>query len=281
MDKKQRVLVTGTSGFIGSHLIKLLSEKNIEVTSLNRQEGDIRTLDLEKYGEQNQIVHLANMNFIPASWENPGNFFSVNIDGTRNILEFCRKNKTRLIYISSYVYGRPNYLPIDEKHPLSGINPYMKSKIIAEELVQFYHEYLNVPSIIIRPFNIFGKGQSNSFLIPTIVNQLQKESSTIQVQSLKPKRDFLHINDFNKAIYEVLKHTHLKGIYNVGSGKSYSVQEIINGFSEILDHTISYSEDKFERTNEVMNVVADISKIMNDTNWSPSLSLKEGLSLVL
>lgn len=280
VNKKLRVLVTGASGFIGKHLVKQLTENDVNVTSLSQKDGDIRTLDLKKYGHQDQVIHLANRNFIPDSWENPGDFFSVNVDGTRNILEFCRTNKARCIYISAYVYGQPKYLPIDERHTLSGLNPYMKSKIMAEELVQFYSDSFNISSVIIRPFNIFGENQRESFLIPTIVSQLKK-GSTVHVQSVKPKRDFLHVDDFNSAILDILRHNHLHGTYNIGYGKSYSVQEIIKLFSEILEKKISITEKNIERPNEVMDVVADISKIFNSTGWKPKLSIKESLNNVI
>lgn len=280
INKKLHVLVTGASGFIGKYLVKLLSENDIIVTSLTQKDGDIRTLDLEIYGHQDQVIHLANRNFIPDSWANPGDFFSINVDGTRNVLEFCRTSKARCVYVSAYVYGQPKYLPIDEKHSLSGINPYMKSKIMAEDLVRFYAHIFEMPYVILRPFNIYGKGQNESFLIPTIIKQLKK-GNTVHVQSVKPKRDFLHIDDFNRAVLKIIRNNLLKGIFNVGYGQSYSVEEIINQLSEIIGYSLSYKDDNIIRNNEVLEVVADISKIINNTNWSPSLTLKEGLSKML
>ncbi|GAB5410848.1 MAG: 4,6-dehydratase LegB [Balneolaceae bacterium] len=276
-NKSSKVLVTGSNGFIGSHLNKYLSKNNVNLTSVTHADGDIRKLELNLFGVQDQVIHLANKNFIPDSWKTPSDFFSINVEGTLNVLEYCRESGARLIYTSAYVYGEPKYLPIDEGHPVSGINPYMKSKILAEELVHFYSKYLGVSTVIVRPFNIIGTNQNNSFLIPTIVNQL-KESNNIHIRSLKPKRDFLHIDDFCEAIFEIITKNQLTGVYNIGSGESFSVKEIIELFSEILGTSITYSEDSVERPNEVMDVVADISKIVSDTGWTPKLSIKEGLS---
>ena len=282
VDNKTKILITGSTGFIGTSLCEILHENFVFVKGISRKEGDIRTLDLNNLGSFDQVIHLANRNFIPDSWKNPGEFFSTNIDGTRNILEFCRKNKSRLIYVSAYVYGQPKYLPIDEKHFVNGLNPYMESKIIAERLVQFYAENFNIPCVIIRPFNIYGSNQKLSFLIPTIVDQISSsETPSVHVRSLKPKRDFLHINDFNRALLTVVNEKDLQGIYNIGYGQSFSVKEIINTFSKILNKPIQYSEDDIDRPNEIIDVVADISKIKADTNWKPEISLIEGLSQVL
>ncbi len=280
INKNLKVLVTGAEGFIGKHLVKFLLKKNVTVTPITRKQGDIRNLDLNTYKNHDQVIHLANRNHIPTSWENPGEFFSTNLDGTRNVLEYCRNNKVRLVYLSAYVYGQPEYLPINEEHPISGINPYMKSKVLAEQLIKFYSEYLGVSSVIVRPFNIYGNQQNESFLIPTILSQLKKDIK-IQVHSLKPKRDFLHVEDFAAAISQILTNNHLTGVYNVGSGQSFSVEEIIQFFSQILNKKIEYSENNVERPHEVLDVIADISKIETDTGWSPNLSMKEGLSKLL
>ncbi|MEX0843978.1 MAG: NAD(P)-dependent oxidoreductase [Balneolaceae bacterium] len=276
------IIVTGANGFIGKHLVKHLTNSGKEVVEITHSDGDIRTLNLSNLRESTQVIHLANRNFIPDSWEHPGDFFSVNIDGTLNMLEQCWKSGARIIYVSAYVYGQPKYLPIDESHSLSGLNPYMKSKILTEELVRFYADNFMVPYAIIRPFNIYGAGQSDSFLIPTIARQIaDPKTDTIQVQSLSPKRDFLHLHDFNNALEAIIDTPILNDTYNIGFGKSYSVEEIINTFFEITGKKLHYSETGEKRTNEVPDVVSDNSKISNKTGWKPNLSLKDGLSLVL
>jgi nucleoside-diphosphate-sugar epimerase len=281
-DSMQRIIITGAGGFIGKTLVQQLKNKGNKVIEITRKKGDIRSVDLGNLSDSDQVIHLASRNFIPDSWEHPGDFFSVNIDGTINMLEQCRKSGARIIYVSAYVYGQPKYLPIDEDHSLSGLNPYMKSKILAEELVRFYGKNYELPYAIIRPFNIYGAGQNDSFLVPTIARQIaNSQKETIQVQSLSPKRDFLHLIDFNSAIAKIIDTPILNDTFNIGFGKSYSVKEIIQTFIEISGKKLTYSETGKKRTHEVPDVVSDISKISNKTGWAPKLSLKDGLSLVL
>ena len=110
--------------------------------------------------------------FVPDSWKTPTVFYETNVLGTVNVLELCRRTSASLTFISSYVYGHPRSLPIAEDHPCRRSTRYSHSKILAEEVVRFYAATFHMPAAIVRPFNVFGAGQSDMFLIPKVMRQV-------------------------------------------------------------------------------------------------------------
>jgi nucleoside-diphosphate-sugar epimerase len=273
----KRILVTGANGFVGKKLIRQLNlSGNYQVFSHDIDVGDI-SRDKFKYSNINHVFHLAAKTFVPDSWENPYAFYQTNIMGTVNILEFCRKNNIDVTVMSSYVYGVPEKLPVTENDLIKSYNPYGHTKAIAEDICSFYNEKFKVNITIFRPFNIYGPAQSDKFLIPHIIKQfLDPNNKFIEVKDLKPKRDYVYIDDVIQAL---LKSINKKGfsIYNLGSGSSYSVEEIILYVKELSQINKTYVSLNSERQNEVMDLVADISKIENELGWSPEVTIKDGL----
>ena len=133
---------------------------------------------------------------------------------------------------------------------------------------------------ILRPFNVYGIGQNNSFLIPKILDQL-KQKDYVEVESLKPKRDYIHVDDVIEGIISSSNKLSSLQIYNLGSGESYSVYQIIEIISEILKRKVDINEKSLERNNEIKNVVADISKAEQELGWKPKINIKEGLREIL
>jgi nucleoside-diphosphate-sugar epimerase len=272
----KRVLVTGSSGFIGRRLVKSLRGDGFIVEEFDINNGDISTYGFN-YPELDHIVHLASMIFVPASWDNTKSFYQTNVIGTINLLELCRKVNCPLTYISSYVYGTPQYLPVDENHPINPLSPYNHSKLLAEEACRYYSETFNFPVTIFRPVNIYGPGQNPIFLIPKIIQQTFDSSvECIEVMDLRPKRDFLFIDDFITAIRLSFKQTHFN-IYNIGTGYSVSVEEILTTILEASGINKPYSAKGEERKNETWDVYADISKIKNQLSWVPNTTFKDGI----
>ena len=162
-----KILVTGFSGFIGTYLVEKLKQYNHELILLDISNGvDICDWkQIKQYNNIDVIIHLANLSFVPASYSDPQNFYTTNYLSTLNMLELCRKNNARLIFFSSYVYGQPQYQPIDEVHPIQAFNPYAQTKVICESLCEGYFRDFGVPITIFRPFNIYGIGQHPDFYI--------------------------------------------------------------------------------------------------------------------
>jgi nucleoside-diphosphate-sugar epimerase len=276
MNPPKSVLVTGSEGFIGKQLVQTLRTREYEVHGFDRPEGDISS-EVLHFPQTDHVIHLASMVYVPQSWEDPFPFYKTNVLGTVNILEHCRKTGSKLIYVSSYMYGAPRYLPIDELHPVEAASPYNHSKYLAEEACRFYADTFKIPIVIIRPVNIYGPGQNNEFLIPTIINQVfDPEIEKIKVMDLRPRRDYLFISDFVEALIRCFP---VKGfhIYNIGSGTSVSVGDII---STILKHagiSKEITSSGKERTNEIWDMYIDFRKFSEATGWKPEISFEEGI----
>ena len=280
INTSKRILVTGSKGFIGNRLVKTLRSKGFIVEEFDRHVGDISTYSFQ-FDQLDHIVHLASMIFVPASWENPGIFYQTNVMGTVNVLELCRKMKCSLTYISSYVYGTPEYLPVDENHPIHPASPYNHSKLLAEEACRYYSTTFNFPATIFRPVNIFGPNQNTDFLIPKIIKQVFEPTvEVIEVMDLRPKRDFLFIDDMISAIIKSFENDKLE-IYNIGSGTSVSVEQIIKTILSVSGINKTYYAPNIERKNETWDVYVDISKIKAQLNWVPVTNFEQGMQICI
>lgn len=277
------ILVTGANGFIGSALIKSLESLGFNIIRFNSSNGDISNYNFLKEYENTDIYHifhLAAKTFVPDSWENPLEFYKTSVLGTGQILELCRHKNIPLTFVSAYLYGLPEKLPITEDATIKSNNPYAHSKYLAEELCRFYSEYYNVKVTIARPFNIFGKNQKSMFLIPFIIKQILNDN-TIKVKDLYPKRDYIYLDDLINGLVKTIDNKKQFSIYNFGSGKELSVHEIIDIAQKIAGTNKEVISEKEERQNEIMNVVADISKAKRELGWEPKFSFEDGIKEII
>ena len=271
------ILITGGGGFIGRKLINKLETLGYNYIALNSKDGDINkkstffSLPKVKY-----VFHLAGKSFVPDSWEENNELFITNIIGTKNVLNYCKKVGAKLIMASSYVYGIPEELPVNENHPIKPSNPYALSKSMAEQLIEFEFLNHNVNSVILRLFNIYGIGQSEQFLISKIVQQI-KHNNVINVFDLKPKRDFVYIDDVVDAFICAMSIDDGLFKFNIGTGQSYSVEEVIYFIQEILGTSLPICSKEISRKNEISDVKADISYAKNILNWKPKYNIQDGL----
>ena len=279
----KNILITGSNGFIGSALSTQLEKMGFTIVTFNSVDGDISDFNFISKFENvriDYIFHLAAKSFIPDSWNNPLKFYKTSILGTGNILEFCRVRNIPLTFVSAYLYGEPNQLPISENDKINANNPYAHSKFLAEELCKFYSENFNIKISIARPFNIYGKKQNENFLIPYIIKQLLVENE-IKVKDLTPKRDYLYLDDLIAGLIKTMDCQHTFSVFNFGSSSSVSVKEIIETIQEIMGTNKKVIDEKIRRKNEIMDVVADIRKAKEELDWTPKISFKDGIKYII
>lgn len=280
----QKVLITGGNGFIGRNLTVYLKKCGIETYAPTSGELDILNQeDWNKWEAKGigHVIHLAGKTFVPDSWKNPEDFFKVNVMGTLNAIRFCREQNVGMTYVSAYIYGPPESNPIAETAKANPNNPYAGSKYAAEELCNFFCEYFEMNITVLRLFNVFGPGQKEHFLIPFIIKQIQENGNTISVQDLMPRRDYIYIEDVCRAIEISIHKTGGYRLFNIGSGKSFSVGEVIEILQEIAGTKKQIISKNNVRKNELNDVVADISHIKNEWGWIPEIDLKTGLAKMM
>jgi len=279
----KRNLVTGAKGFIGSHLVAHLRQRGVEAMGIDRARGDVTepgTFIGGDLGGIDKVVHLAGRSYVPESWTRPAEFYQTNVMGTVNVLEYCRRVGASLTFVSAYLYGVPDQLPIDENAAPRPNSPYAQSKFLAEELCRFYTNEFGVETKIVRPFNVYGSGQRADFLIPGIVAQAL-DGEVIRVKDLRPRRDYVYVTDMVEALGAILDKGRAGEVYNVGSGNSSSVAEVVEEVQKLLGSAKSVMVDEQPRKNEIPDVIADITKIGTHTGWSPTISITDGLARLI
>ena len=253
----KNIFITGSEGFIGSHLVELLVKKKFKVKALVQYNsfnswgwletldkkilkkieivlGDVRDLNemISNTKNQDAIIHLAALIGIPYSYISPKNYIETNCVGTLNIMQAARINKIKkIIHTStSEVYGTAKYVPMDENHPINAQSPYSASKISADHIAQSFYNSFNLPVVVLRPFNTFGPRQSLRAVIPTIFGQALNEKK-INVGNLKPTRDFNYVEDIVNGFYLTLKSKNKKifgEVINLGTGYEVSIKNLLN-----------------------------------------------------
>lgn len=272
--KNKTILITGYKGFIGFHLTKFLKDKGYKIIPLKQ---DIR--DTIKIKDKiNIIIHLATLTKTNYSKKE---MYDVNVKGTLNVLEFCKKNNIKFIFVSTAsVFGNPKYLPIDENQKYNPNNIYAKTKIKGEELCKKYFKEYNLKCIILRLSNVYGKNQSKGFLIPDIIDGV-KNNKKIILSSPKVRRDFIYINDVLEAFLKAIEYDkNFFDVFNIGYGSSYSIGEILDIISNLANKKVNVEYSGL-RENEIMNTFFDISHAKSKLNWFPKIGLKEGINNLL
>jgi nucleoside-diphosphate-sugar epimerase len=272
--RMRRVVVTGATGFVGRHLVGYLEAAGISVITPGRERAALPLDGVD------HVFHLAARTGVADSWEDPAGFYEANALGTARLLDQCRSHRCSMTYVSGYVYGSPAHLPIAETDPVAPDNPYAWSKLAAEDACGFFFREFGIPVTILRPFNIYGAGQSERFLLPHIVAQVKNPNcSEVIVADLAPRRDYVFIDDVIDAIAASLA---MPGaLYNIGSGVSYSVEETIRLALAVAGTDKGYRASGASRRNEIPDTVADISRLHADSGWSPRVSLERGLRIML
>lgn len=273
------ILVSGASGFIGRPLTERLERAGYSVVRHSEASGDIAGCHLP--GGANHVFHLAARTFVPDSWSAPLPFYATNVLGTVNVAEFCRCHGASLTMLSSYVYGKPRFLPISEEHPVEAFNPYGHSKLLAEEVCRYYARQFGLRVTIIRPFNIYGPGQNGNFLVPTLLRQvLDSRVQEISIADDRPRRDYLYVDELLDLLLLTIEPQGFD-IFNAGSGRSVSPRQLAESMLQVaaIEKPIVSRGDA--RQDEVLETVADVAKADRVLGWQPRMSLAEGLERIM
>jgi UDP-glucose 4-epimerase len=278
----KKIAITGSSGFVGKYMISILKDSKYEIIELDLDKGyDVTKLEsLNLLIDVDFIIHFASRSSVIESFKNPAEYYFTNYIMTLNVLECARRMNSKVIYFSSYIYGTPVYLPIDELHPINPHNPYAQSKLICEKLCEGYNRDFGLDILVFRPFNIYGKGQNSAFLLPSIVKQ--SLTGIITLNDPRPKRDFIHVLDVVKAVKNAIELSPSGYcVFNLGFGKSYSISELVEIMSDIIGDKLSIKYTNQYRKGEVMNTVASNSRAKKILNWEPKVDIRDGLRQML
>lgn len=275
------ILVFGHSGFIGQNLLDYFGGSNDIFLILGERDDLLSPQNsLNKYRNIDIVLNLASMVGVSASQNDASNFVLTNFNIAYNACRIANELDAHLIHISSYVYGVPTYNPIDELHSTNASNPYMLSKICSDNLIISYSSLFDLRYTILRPFNLYGRYQKSSFIIPALISSI-KYSTHVSINSLTSKRDYLHVFDLCSAIEVVALSTYDPSdthIFNIGFGVSYSISDLLELFSinfgDVLYSTSSDIEDL------IPDCVADYSLFASIYNWTPSIDIEHGLHLI-
>jgi len=280
--KKKKILIAGHTGFVGKHLSALLDSKGfVNIIPISRSNGFDLSCASNSYDiDCNIVINLSGLVGIDFSWKEPEKFYKENYLTTLNLLEIARKNNAAFIQISSYIYGEPEYQPIDECHNVKGYNPYASSKILSEKLCIDYANYYHLPVTIIRPFNLYGINQSNHFLISQLIEAAISKSN-IEIYDFDAKRDYLWVGDLVNGILKVIEtQKESLNIYNIGSGKSYSARELVNIFSAHISSFRDYVTNNGQKI-LIQDCICDNSLFSKDFSWQPKTSMEGGIAKII
>lgn len=305
----KKVLVTGSDGFIGSHLTEQLVREGYDVRAftfynsfntwgwldslpkdiLSQIEifsGDVRDPNgvREAMKGVDEVFHLAALIAIPFSYHSPDSYVDTNIKGTLNVLQAARELDTQRVLVTSTseVYGTAQYVPIDEKHPYQGQSPYSATKIGADRLAESFYRSFNLPVTIVRPFNTYGPRQSARAVIPTIISQLLAGRETIKLGSLTPTRDFNYVKDTVAGFIALSQSEKAIGQeVNIATMQEISIGELartiiaqINPKAQIVCDEQRLRPEK----SEVNRLLGDNTKIKSITDWTPKYTFEQGIA---
>jgi dTDP-glucose 4,6-dehydratase len=308
MAMKNRVLVTGADGFIGSHLVERLVRRGYPVRAMAlynsfnswgwldtlapdiMREVDVFTGDIrDPYGVRkamadcDAVLHLAALIAIPYSYHSPETYVDTNVKGTLNVLQAARDlGVAKVVQTStSEVYGTARFVPIHEEHPLQGQSPYSATKIAADQMALAFHASFDLPVMVLRPFNTYGPRQSARAVIPTVITQIANGKREIKLGALHPTRDFNYVLDTVDGFVAALDaEAGLGEVINIGSNYEISIGDTVRLIAEVMGAEVDVVTDEARlrpEKSEVDRLWADNAKALALLGWQPAYAGLDGL----
>ncbi len=298
--KGKKIVITGGLGFIGSHLVERLNIDNeiviiddestgnignireLDFSKIDTNLGSITTVDLEEILEGcDYLFHLAAQTSVPKSVDDPFITNEININGTLRILEAAKNNGIKKVVFSSSsaVYGETRSVPINENMPINPISPYAISKATGEFYAKSYTQLYNLSTISLRYFNVFGPRQDPNSqyaaVIPIFISKLLKNERPVIYGDGEQSRDFVSVKNVVDAniLAAESKET---GEFNIGLGKSITINELLESIKNIMGKDIEPSYQK-ERSGDIKHSLADISKA-SLMEFNPEVDFKDDLN---
>lgn len=290
-----KALITGSEGFVGKYLRAELEAHGYDVTGLDLAPGEktvaVNLLEAEKVDallEEMQpevIFHLAGQANVGLSWKKPAMTMEINLVAAVNLMEAARKYCPGCAIVlvgSSDEYGnlKEKGQLVSEETPLQPMTPYAISKIAQEQTGQAYAKAYGMKICMTRSFNHGGAGQKPGFMIPDFAQGIVKaergEADAVCVGNLSSKRDFTHVKDIVRAYRLIAEKGKAGEIYNVGSGKTYSAQEVLDRLIVLAKAPVAVKQDPARmRPSDTPVICCDHSKLTRDTGWEPEIPLDE------
>ena len=302
--RDKAILITGGAGFIGSEAVNQLLNEGAKVTvfdnfssgkkhylpkgnkKLRIIKGDITNerAVIKAIKDQEIVLHLAALPFIPDSFYYPVDFFKTNTIGSMHVFWSAVKSKTveTVVNIStSEIYGSAQYTPMDENHPTSPYSTYAVSKLAAHRAALTLHKENGFPVVILRPFNTFGPRYTEPYIIPEIIGQLLRGTKELNLGNVNSTRDFTFVSDTVNGMISAAKEKKAVGeIINIGSQNEIRIGDLVTKLSKIAKIKTKIKRDESRlRPYDVNRLVCNNKKAQQLLKWKPRISVDKGLKI--
>jgi GDP-4-dehydro-6-deoxy-D-mannose reductase len=301
----RRILITGGTGFVGSHLIRFLRSSDTKLIAVSSSEAIFQQPDVEyctvdirnsedinavvRATNPTQIYHLAGVSSIAASCHDQRFTFDVNVVGSYNVFEAAMRmpSPPRILNVSTSQVYAASSVALTESSPIDPDTPYAATKAIAELLTVQYRRSVRGGVIIARAFNHTGPGQSPAFFLPSVAKQLAQAEvglspPILEVGNINVTRDFTNVRDVIAAYCELLEKGAIGEVYNVCSGRRVLLADLVRELLRNCNANVKIKIDPARlRSGEILELVGDPRKLQNVTGWSPKIPLESTLQELL